>query len=141
MSKIVYRHYQSPEEFEAYMQGRWAGPGTHGRLDLSLEDDVQCALSSAGGQLDLRGKPAERGGFLSRLRTRFSRKPGRRRSSISFQERIPLSQAHCGADLAEITTESHRLVVQAMTETRMHLLLEKKGSPPVLEFSGVLKKR
>lgn len=136
MSKIVYRHYQSPEELAAYLKGRWSGPGTHGRLDLSLEEDVQCALSSQKGQIELSGRPAHRGGFFRRL---MAMRSGSRR--VSFAERIPLEAAHCDADLAEITTEHHRMVVQAMTEKRMHLLFEKKGSPPVLEFSGVLNRK
>lgn len=142
MSNIVYRHYKNPEEFEAYMRGRWSGPGTHGRLDLSLEEDVQCALVSAKGQMELRGKPAKRGGFFKRLRLAFARnQKNKPRAALSFSEKIPLASAQCGADLAEISTESHRLVVQAMTEKRMHLVFEKKGQPPVLEFSGVLNRR
>ncbi len=141
MSKIVYRHYKSPEEFEAYMQGKWSGPGTHGRLDLSLEEDVVCALSSASGQMQLRGRPSQRGSFFARLRLALSRQRRARRASVSFEERIPMREAQCGADLAEISTDRHRVVVQAMTEKRMHLLFEKKGNPPVLEFSGVLSKR
>ena len=140
MSNIVYRHYKSTEEFEEYMRGKWSGPGTHGRLDLSLEEDVQCALVSAKGQMELRGRPAKRGGFFKRLRMAFTKRP-RTARAVQFSERIDLGSAQCGPDLAEISTESHRVVVQAMTEKKMHLLFEKKGKPPVLEFSGVLNRK
>lgn len=135
MSNVVYRHYQTAAELAAYLEGRWAGSGTHGRLELPLDEEVHCVLQVRRGDMELLGTARKRD-FFSRVRAFF--KAGKARL---FSRKIGLSEAVLSADLAEIRTEGHRLVMQAMTQDRMHLLLETAGSPPVLEFSGVIHRK
>ncbi|HMY46583.1 MAG TPA: hypothetical protein PKX74_13985 [Leptospiraceae bacterium] len=133
---VIYRHYADAEQFAQYIKGKWRGAGTHGRADWPEDTEIDLKIESAS-FVRLRGVRRKKESGLKRLLARI-RGTGEAAFDLSVRG---VTDARTEADLAVVTSGIEKITLQAMTEDRCHVTIERTGDRPLLMFSGVVHRK
>lgn len=143
MTETIFRHFKDASGFSDYFNGSWKGIGTHGYVDWPEDAQIKLKIRCKSEGLAISALRTRRLPFkeklISMIRSPFARLPD------AFPDfNVGLEEARFEADLATIASGTHKIVLQAMDDSRCHISLEEqdqKQSRAVLQFSGVLARK